>query len=98
MVTRGEEVAEAEVNDLDVTGLADEYVLNLEISVDNAVAMAVVESARDLSAELPGLLLLKLAVRDDIVEHLAAVDVLEEHVPMVVGSDDIAQAADVRVA
>jgi hypothetical protein len=32
---------------------------------------------------------------DDVVEHLTAIDKLEEHVPVIVGTDDISQAADV---
>lgn len=51
----------------------------------------------DLAAELAGLLLLELATGDDVVEHLGAVDVFEEYVPMVVGADDVAEAADVGV-
>jgi hypothetical protein len=37
-------------------------------------------------------------VRDDVVEHLAAIDKLEEHVPVVVCANDIAHATDVGVA
>lgn len=53
-----EEVAETKVDNLDIAGLADEDVLDFEIAVDDAVAMAVVECAGDLTAELAGLLLL----------------------------------------
>ena len=34
---------------------------------------------------------------DDVVEHLAAVDILEEHVPVVVGPHDVSHATDVRM-
>ena len=59
--------------------------------------MAIIEVARNLAAELAGLLLLELATGDDVVEHLGAVDVFEEHVPMVVGADNVAEAAGVGV-
>ena len=34
---------------------------------------------------------------DDVVEHLASVDILEKHIPVVIRPDNIAHAADVRV-
>ena len=40
--TGGEEIAEAKVDDLDVPGFTDEYILNFKVSVDDAVPMAVV--------------------------------------------------------
>ena len=93
----GEEVAEAKINDFDVAHLADEDVLNLEIAVDDAVAVAVVEGAGDLAGKLAGLLLLEAAVGDDVVEHLTAIDILKHHVPVEVCADDILHAADVGV-
>lgn len=58
MVPRVEHVAEAEIDDLDISSLADQDVLDLQVSMNDAVSMAVVQSARDLPAELPRLLLL----------------------------------------
>ena len=91
------EVAQAEVDNLDVASLADQNVLYLQIPMHNAVAVAVVDSACYLPRELAGLLLLELAVRDDVVEHLAAVDVFEEHVPVPFRPQAVAEAADVLV-
>jgi GT2 family glycosyltransferase len=34
---------------------------------------------------------------DDVVEHLTAVDILKQHVPVVVCTDDISHPTDVRV-
>jgi hypothetical protein len=34
---------------------------------------------------------------DDVVQHLTAVDIFEQHVPVVVGPDDVSQAAHVGV-
>lgn len=63
--------------------------------MDDAVLMAVVESTGNLSTKFAGLLLLELAVRDDVVKHLAAVDKFKEHVPVIVCAHDIAQTADI---
>lgn len=97
MTSRRKEVAQAKVDDLDVARFRDEDVLDFEIAVDNAISVTVVESAGNLPAELARLLLLKLAVGDDVVEHLAAIHKLEEHVPVVVCSHYISQSADVRM-
>lgn len=91
------EVAQAKVNNLDISGLADQNILNLEIAVDNTVLVAVVEGTGDLSTKFSCLLLLQLAMRDDVVEHLAAIDKFEEHVPMIVCAHNIAETADVGV-
>lgn len=93
----GKEIAQAKVNDFDVAGLADEYILNLEIPMNDAVSVTIVQSTGDLTTKLPSLLLLELPVGDDIVKHLTAIDIFKQHVPVVVCSDDIAQAANVRV-
>ena len=77
MSAGSKQVAQTEINDFNITSLADEDVLDLEIAVDDAIAMAVVESTGDLAAELASLLLLKFAVGDDVVEHLATVDIFE---------------------
>lgn len=97
MSTRREEVAKTEIDNFDVAGLADENVFDFEITMDNAVAMAIVQGARDLTAELARLLLLQFAMRDDVVKHLAAIDVFAKHVPMIVGSDDVSHATNVRM-
>jgi hypothetical protein len=59
--------------------------------------MTVIQRAGDLTGKLAGLLLLETAVGDDVVEHLAAIDKLEQHVPVVVCAHDVSHAADVRV-
>jgi hypothetical protein len=97
VATWSKQVAQAKINDLDIARLADEYVLNLEVAVDDAISVAIVEGTCNLPTELAGLLLLQLSVRDDVVQHLAPVDKLEQHVPVVVGPDDVFQAADMRV-
>jgi len=90
-------VAQTKVDNLDVASLADEDVFDLEITVYDTVPVTVVESTGYLATKLAGLLLLKTAVRDDVVQHLTTVDVFEQHVPVVVRADDIAHPTDVRV-
>lgn len=97
LVPRREEVAKPKINNFNVPSLADKNVLDLEVTVDDAVSVAVVERAGDLAGELAGLLLLEAAMRDDVVEHLASIDKLEQHVPVVVCAHNISHAADVGV-
>ena len=61
--------------------------------MDNAVAMTVVEGAGNLSRELASLFLFEFAMGNDVVQHLAAIYKLKEHIPVVVRPDDISQAA-----
>lgn len=98
MTAWSKQIAKPEVDDLDVSIFTDENIFDLEVSVDNAVPVTVVESAGDLTAELAGLLLLQLAMGNDIVKHLAAIDVLAEHVPMVVGAHNVSHTTDVGMA
>lgn len=93
-----EEIAETEVNDLDVTRLADEYVLDLQVSMHDAVAVAVIQSAGDLTSEFSRLFFLQFTMGYDVVQHLTAVDILEEHVPMIRSPDHVAHPADVWMA
>lgn len=97
MAARGKEIAQAKIDNLNIASLADENVFNLEVTVNDAVAVTVIEGASNLATELAGLLLLEFAVGNDVVEHLASIDKLEKHVPVVVCTNDIAQAADVGV-
>lgn len=61
------------------------------------VPVAVIERACNLSTKLPGLLFLQPAVRDDVVKHLASVDVLEQHIPVIIGADNVSHRTDVRM-
>jgi len=97
MVSRAEQVRQSKVDDFDIASLADEDVFNLQVSVHNAVAVAIIQSTGDLSAKLPRLLLLEPTMTDDVVEHLASINILEKHVPVVVCPDNIAHAANIRM-
>lgn len=52
-------------------------------SVHNRIGMAVLERTADLPCELASAPFSQSTVRDDVVEHLASVDVLEHHVVVV---------------
>lgn len=98
VAARREEVAEPKVDNFNIASFADEYVFDFEIAVYNAVAVAVIEGACDLSAELASLPFLQFAMRDDVVEHLAAVDIFKEHVPVIVRAYNVSQPCDVGMA
>lgn len=49
-------------------------------AMNNRVCMTVFESRADLSSELASASLSQAAMRDNVVQHLASVDVLEDHV------------------
>src|SRR6187402_2906256 len=65
--------------------------------MDYAVSMTVVQRARYLPAKLPSLLLLQSSMRDDIIEHLAPVDVFKKHIPMVCSAHHISHCTYVRM-
>lgn len=92
-----EQIAEAEINDLDIANLADQNVFDLQVPVYHAVPMAIVEGAGDLSSKFPGLLLFETAVCNDVIEHLPTIDILEQHIPVVIRFLDIDHFADVRM-
>lgn len=89
MATGSKQITETEIDNLDVAIFADKDVLNLEIAVDDAIPVAVVERTGDLAGEFACLLLLEFAVGDDIIKHLASIHKFEEHVPVVIGPDNI---------
>lgn len=62
LATGRKQVTQSKVNNLDVARFADEDVLNLQIAVDNAVPVAVIQGTGDLASELAGLFLLQTAV------------------------------------
>jgi len=97
MASWGKQIAKTKVDYLDISRLADQDVLDLQVSVDDAIPVTVVQRAGDLAGELAGLLLLQFPVRNDVVQHLTPVDVFKEHVPVVRGSHDISHPADIWV-
>ena len=83
MAGRSKQVTQAKINDLNIARLTYQDVLDLEVSVNDAVSMAIVQGARNLSAEFPSLFLLQPSVRDNIVKHLSPIDIFKKHIPMV---------------
>ena len=65
--------------------------------MNDVVLMAVVERTADLARKLACDALAQATVADDVVEHLAATDVLEDHVVVVLVDNHLPHAADVRV-
>ena len=66
-------------------------------SMNDRVAMTVLECAPDLPRELPRRPLPESAVADDVVEHLSSRDVLERHVVVVRVDHHLRHPTDVRV-
>ena len=77
MCARREEVAGPKVDDFYIAGLADEDVLYLQISVNDAVSVAVIKGTGDLTTEFSSLFLFEFPMGDDIVKHLTAIHELE---------------------
>mmetsp|Transcript_10454 Transcript_10454/g.43278 ORF Transcript_10454/g.43278 Transcript_10454/m.43278 type:complete len:343 (+) Transcript_10454:2484-3512(+) len=90
-------VAQAKVRDLHVGLGVQQEVLGLEIAVDHHVAVAVLDAGDDLLKEVSRLVLAETTLLHDVVEELAALDVLHDHVDVVRGLEDLIQADDVRV-
>lgn len=76
------EVRETKVDYLDVSRFRYEYVLDFEITMDDVVAVQVVECTANLASKLACDAFAQSTVADDVVEHLTAVDVLKDHVVM----------------
>ena len=63
----------------------------------DTIAVAIVQGAGNLARELAGLLLLQFAVGDNVIQHLAPIDVFKKHVPVVCSAHHISHPANVRV-
>lgn len=76
------EVGETKVDYLDVARFRYEYVLDFEIAMDDAVTVQVVKGTANLASKLACDTFAQSTVADDVVQHLTAVDILEDHVVM----------------
>ena len=63
--------------------------------MDNIVVMTITECTAYLSRKLSGRAFSEASMADDVVEHLAAVNILEYHVIMMLMNDHLTHAADV---
>mmetsp|Transcript_35935 Transcript_35935/g.100950 ORF Transcript_35935/g.100950 Transcript_35935/m.100950 type:complete len:373 (-) Transcript_35935:476-1594(-) len=88
---RRPELREAEVDELQVLRLLGivEDVLKLDVSMDDAVAVDVVQGQKDLPGNLRGLALRDSLLRLDAVEQLPPIQLLHHQVQGVVGLVDI---------
>jgi hypothetical protein len=91
------EIGQAKVDDLDVPGLGDQDIFDFEVPMDDVIAVAVIQRRGNLPGKLAGYTFAQTTVRDDVVEHLPPIDILEDHVVVVLVDDHLAHAADVRV-
>ena len=65
--------------------------------MNDIVQMAILEGAPNLTRKLACHPFSQTAVTNDVVEHLAAVDILSNHVVVVLVHDHLPHAANVRV-
>jgi len=65
--------------------------------VDDVVLVALVDGTGDLAGKLSGDALTEAAMANNVIEHLAAVDILKDHVVVVLVDDHLSHAADVGV-
>lgn len=63
--------------------------------MNDVIPMAVVQSASYLPGKLPRHSFPQAAVTDDIIEHLATIDILEDHVVVVGMGNHLAHTADI---
>ena len=72
------------VGNLDVAVLVQQQILGLEISVTNVESVAVVDSIDDLQKVRGGLVFLQTALFDQIVKQLAALNVFQNEISVLV--------------
>jgi len=65
--------------------------------MDDVVLVTIVNSTGDLPGEFSGDALPEAAMANDIIEHLSTVDILKDHVVVVLVDDHLSHAADVGV-
>lgn len=63
--------------------------------MDHVIAVTIVKCAANLASKLACDTFAQSTVADDVVEHLAAAHVLEDHVIMMLMDDHFAHAADI---
>lgn len=71
-------IAEPKINQLQIVLVVEQQILWLEISVNDAQLVQVLDRALDLLEELARLLLGQLLLLDDVVEELASRDILHD--------------------
>jgi len=71
------------------------WMVEVLTAMDDIVMMTIAECTAYLPRKLSGCAFPETPVADDVVEHLAAVDVFENHVVMMLMNDHLAHATDV---
>lgn len=71
-------IAEPKINQLQIVLVVEQQILGLEISVNDAQLVQVLDRTLDLLEELARLLLGQLLLLDDVVEELAPRNILHD--------------------
>ena len=91
-------VGQPEIRDLDIEVLIQQQILRLKIPVNDVVTVAIFHAGDDLLEEPPGVVLLQLAVLNDVVEEFSAGDVFHHHEDVGGRGDDLIELNDVRMS
>lgn len=65
--------------------------------MNDVIPMAVIQRAANLPRELPSHSFAQAPMTDNVIQHLAAVDVFENHIIMVLVNDHLSHATDIRM-
>ena len=84
-----EPVGETEVRDYHVSVSVEEEVFEFEVSVDNLFLVNVPDAGDELTEELARILLLEVAMGQNMVEEFTTRRVLEDDTDILVGLDDV---------
>lgn len=85
---------EPKVREFEVTGLADQNVFGLEISIDDALIMKCTQEGDDLGCEKSDLIFSKAAALLQVEEKLATCDVLKDEVKLIFSLERVSQLDD----
>lgn len=92
-----ESIGEAEIRDYHVPVSVEEEVFEFEVPVDNLFLMNVPDARDELTEEFARILLLEVAVGEDVVEEFTTRRVLENNTDVLVRFDNVVKSDDVRM-
>jgi hypothetical protein len=92
-----EPIGETEVRDYHVSMPIEEEVFEFEVAVDDLFLVNVPDARDELTEEFARILLLQVAVGEDVVEEFTTRRVLEDDTDVLVRFDNVVQSDDVRM-
>ena len=92
-----EAIGETKVRDDHVPVSIEEEVFELEVTVDDLFLVNIPDARDELTKEFARVLLLQVAVGEDVVEEFTTRRVLEDDADILVGLDHVVQSDDIRM-